>query len=973
MTNADVGLTDRTTASDTTDAQLHNPLEPVGLQQHQPFLEDIDVASTRSPALSFTNLEQTPSGVQGFLLSPAIRFDLHSPGITPRSLHGPAHNQQVQSGPASSRLALSEIFTPRPSSTQPYEDDEISDIDNPNSVLLSDVASAADDRASHTTRTIGVDGLPGLNSSSISAADASKRLWYDDFTTIDWVHDFIKESFRVKRLRDLPGIRGRLIRARDASQGWILISVIGSVVACIAYLIDAAEQRLFDWRSGYCSTNWLLSESQCCSENEDTCVNWLEWRYALRGSAFAEYLLYIGLSVVLATLAVLITLTTASATPFKKSSILADNTADSDGSVNANIAPGAPVSLADGIKDPHSAAPTSMIYSAAGGGVAEVKTILSGFVIKKFLGSYTLVTKSVGLVLSISSGLNVGKEGPYVHIAACVGNIACRFFNKFHTNDGKRREILSAATSAGVAVAFGSPLGGVLFALEEVSYYFPPKTLIRSFLCAVISALVLKLLDPYGTGKIVIFQVSYGRDWHPFEFMIFAIVGACGGAIGAAFGRLNQWWARVFRQSRLIKKRPILEVVIMAAVTAAISYSNEYTRKSSSELLYDLARSCEYDAEGSDLLGYSSNDPLCPTSLEQYSSSIWYLSIAFVIKFVLTSMTLGLKVPSGIYVPSMVIGALFGRIVGLAVQWLQYQAPDSFIFSSCPAGEDPAECTIPGVYAIVAAGAVMAGVTRMTVTLAVILFELTGSLDHVLPISVAILVSKWVAQAIEPSSVYDIIMHNNNFPFLDNQRTPGFSVTLHDIVPKATISATSTVIDITDSPYVSAKELRTKLEVLQMSGELDGSLPILRNQVLVGLLPVPELEYALDKIKERDASAANIAYNDLSDVADSDEMMCHISADEQEIQRYYHHEHPHYQINNNSNIMAGATDLTPFVDRAPINLDINSPLAMVYLMFVRLGLRMVCVSEDGKFWGVLHKKRFIEYCRFGDDNMETWF
>lgn len=42
-------------------------------------------------------------------------------------------------------------------------------------------------------------------------------------------------------------------------------------------------------------------------------------------------------------------------------------------------------------------------------------------------------------------------------------------------NEGKRREILSAAAAAGVAVAFGAPVGGVLFSLEEVSYYFPPK------------------------------------------------------------------------------------------------------------------------------------------------------------------------------------------------------------------------------------------------------------------------------------------------------------------------------------------------------------------------------------------------------------------------------------------------------------------------------------------------------------------
>jgi chloride channel 3/4/5 len=86
-----------------------------------------------------------------------------------------------------------------------------------------------------------------------------------------------------------------------------------------------------------------------------------------------------------------------------------------------------------------------------------------------------MLTKSVGLALSVASGLSLGKEGPFVHIASCIGNIISRYFAKYENNEGKRREILSAASAAGVAVAFGAPIGGVLFSLEEVSYFFPPK------------------------------------------------------------------------------------------------------------------------------------------------------------------------------------------------------------------------------------------------------------------------------------------------------------------------------------------------------------------------------------------------------------------------------------------------------------------------------------------------------------------
>ena len=61
-----------------------------------------------------------------------------------------------------------------------------------------------------------------------------------------------------------------------------------------------------------------------------------------------------------------------------------------------------------------------------------------------------------------------GKEGPLVHVACCCGNFFSYLFPKYGKNEAKKREILSAAAAAGVSVAFGAPIGGVLFSLEEV-------------------------------------------------------------------------------------------------------------------------------------------------------------------------------------------------------------------------------------------------------------------------------------------------------------------------------------------------------------------------------------------------------------------------------------------------------------------------------------------------------------------------
>ena len=260
-----------------------------------------------------------------------------------------------------------------------------------------------------------------------------------------------------------------------------------------------------------------------------------------------------------------------------------------------------------------------------------------------------------------------------------------------------------------------------------------------------VAALSLKFLNPYATGKIVMFEVRYIRDWRFFEMIVFIFLGILGGAAGALFIKASRFWAQTFRRIPIIKKRPMLEVALVALITGLVSFWNRYTKLAVTELLLELASPCSQND--------NAGTGLCPRE-DQIPEVIQYLLVAFVIKSFLTTITFGIKVPAGIYVPSMVVGGLLGRIVGHTMQYLVLQYPDAAIFKNCPNNGDLESCVTPGVYALVAAGATMCGVTRLSVTLAVILFELTGSLDHVLPFSLSVLVSKWTADAIEPLSIY---------------------------------------------------------------------------------------------------------------------------------------------------------------------------------------------------------------------------
>lgn len=109
-----------------------------------------------------------------------------------------------------------------------------------------------------------------------------------------------------------------------------------------------------------------------------------------------------------------------------------------------------------------------------------------------------------------------------------TGNILSYLFPKYGRNEAKKREILSAAAAAGVSVAFGAPIGGVLFSLEEVSYYFPLKTLWRSFFCALIAAFILRSINPFGNEHTVLFFVEYHKPWIFFELVPFVALGIMG-------------------------------------------------------------------------------------------------------------------------------------------------------------------------------------------------------------------------------------------------------------------------------------------------------------------------------------------------------------------------------------------------------------------------------------------------------------
>jgi chloride channel 3/4/5 len=245
----------------------------------------------------------------------------------------------------------------------------------------------------------------------------------------------------------------------------------------------------------------------------------------------------------------------------------------------------------------------------------------------------------VSLILAVSSGLMIGQQGPIVHISCCIGNVVSRIFSKYKMNDAKRREILSAASAAGVSVAFGAPIGGVLFSLEEVSYYFPSKTMWRSFFCALIAAITLKFTNP---DKSLLFESQIKADWNSFDIIFFVMIGILGGVFGAFFIASGRAILKFEKSQGIYFK--FLRVLVVSALTAKLSYLLPYNQISNSELITSLFSECNA----------SSSNVICEISNDQFG----ILFKSWITMALLMIVTFGIHLPGGIFVPSMVVGAL---------------------------------------------------------------------------------------------------------------------------------------------------------------------------------------------------------------------------------------------------------------------------------------------------------------------------
>ena len=480
---------------------------------------------------------------------------------------------------------------------------------------------------------------------------------------------------------------------------------------------------------------------------------------------------------------------------------------------------------------------------AGGSGIPEIKCYLNGLRLPRILGLKTLIAKASGVLFSVSAGLPCGKEGPMIHSGAIIASgvsqgifpvknmwaekMLHKYFVPFR-DDKNKRDFISCGAAAGVSAAFGAPVGGVLFALEEGCSYWDVVLTWKIFFCSIVCAFTMALLTGEANGQhslnspgmIDFGDFSEGRvvPFKVVEVPWFILIGVMGGLMGALFNATNMQITKLRKKiyaggskalrpgeaprysAVQVRGMKFIEAILIGVAVSLVVWvsvggispicSYEPTDGSSStsssasldetfvsnpgcvdneqvttafftayaNYMHNEKRFAETDS------GNSTFNTLATLQLNSAAKSLRLLfhfeghletSALFIhglFYLLLMVSTYGVAVPSGLFVPSLVSGAVFGRIAGQLIKEIPYHTFQNLH---------------PGTYALVGAAAFLAGVCRLTFSLAVILIEATRDIAYALPLMLAIMTAKLVGDYFN-KGIYDEHIEFRHLAFLEH-------------------------------------------------------------------------------------------------------------------------------------------------------------------------------------------------------------
>lgn len=621
---------------------------------------------------------------------------------------------------------------------------------------------------------------------------------------------------------------------------------------------------------------------------------------------------------------------------------------------------------------------------AGGSGIPEIKCYLNGIDLPRVVRMPTLVCKVIGVTFSVAAGLPVGKEGPMVHSGAVVaasisqGKTQCQgvdtSFSKFSDfrNDREKRDFVACGAAAGVCSAFGAPIGGVLFSLEEGASYWSTKLTWRAFFCAMTTLATLFWVRNVDTmwGQANIEKLfSFGEfnslsgeasNFSIWELILFTVIGLLGGLIGAVFNAANEHLT-IWRMKRVnhSKLRRFLEVIAVSVIVSTVSFimpilwgrctdlpkdmqdwSNQEKNLVESLVPFRCEPGKQYNEVAS--LIFTEADVAIKQlfhfreagadDTSTFSSGALFLF--FVPYILLATLTYGIAVPSGLFVPSLLSGAAFGRLFGHLLHKLDH-TNGTFADS--------------GTYALMGAAAVLGGMARMTISLTVILLEATGDMQYVLPLMLTLMAARFTGNVFN-EGLYDIHIKLKNIPFLEPDVPP--IAERNEIVAGQVMSTQVKCLRPVERAGVVYDLLRSCSH---------GTFPIVDTSS-GGTLYGTASRHMLCTLLQRRAFGSADAVADYDGMQEQQLGPRRLSplVQWETIERAY----PRYPTLADVDLREGDRncwlDLRPYANTAPYTVNETASIQRTYRLFRTLGLRFLCVvNHNNQVVGIITRKDLL--------------
>ncbi|MBS1702578.1 MAG: H(+)/Cl(-) exchange transporter ClcA [Armatimonadetes bacterium] len=340
---------------------------------------------------------------------------------------------------------------------------------------------------------------------------------------------------------------------------------------------------------------------------------------------------------------------------------------------------------------------------ASGSGIPQMKAVLEGHMKMDWLR--ILWVKFLGALAALGSGLAMGREGPTVQMGGAVGQGLATLTN---ANNRERRALSAAGSGAGLAAAFNAPLAGVTFVLEELQRDFQPIVFVAALLCAAVATVISRL----ASGQFPVFEVPHIEAPSLAALPLFAVVGLLGGFLGVLFNRALLGTQSAFDGIRV--KSPI-KVALITGILLAIAFVASKDLIGGGHGLSELAIKGEI--------------PLL-------------LAIGFfMLRFVLIHVCYATGVPGGIFAPLLSLGALIGLV-----------SHELAVMIGLQGGVTVAACAVAGMCGM------FSGVVRAPLTGVILIGEMTGSYDLLLPLLVTAFAAYAVAENMRDIPIYEALL-----------------------------------------------------------------------------------------------------------------------------------------------------------------------------------------------------------------------